>query len=280
FVKEVPFDMMGVKSGDMELCKAQLDFIGINYYRRQMVSADPKAGDGTGVHNFDAHQGPLTDFAWEVWPDSFHDLVLRISNDYKVPIEITENGCSYLDSPDEHGRVPDQRRIDFTRGYLSALGRAMSHGANVRAYHHWSLLDNFEWAEGYAQRFGLVYVDFRSQKRTIKDSGMWYAELAKAGKLSKTSAVCLRCQPPRCTLCGRRISTTASWRYFLRVELCAVSRGLFLTPRHKAAAMTSVSGTRISVIVSCLPTQPVGTSHICAAMSFAARFGNRGSFPY
>ena len=89
-----------------------------------------------------------------------------------------------MDAPDEHGRVPDQRRIEFMRGYLSALGRAISHGANVRAYHHWSLLDNFEWAEGYTQRFGMVYVDFRSQKRTIKDSAKWYAELAKTGKLA------------------------------------------------------------------------------------------------
>ena len=184
FLSENPYDMMAVKSGDMELCKAPLDFLGINYYRRQIVAAAPAGGDGSGVRNWDGHDGPLTDFAWEIWPDGFHDLVLRISNDYKLPIEITENGCSYLDSPDEHSRVPDQRRIDFTRAYLSALGRAMAHGANVRAYHHWSLLDNFEWAEGYAQRFGMVYVDFRSQKRTVKDSGKWYAELAKSGKLT------------------------------------------------------------------------------------------------
>lgn len=184
FLGENPYDMMGVKSGDMELCKAPLDFLGINYYRRQIVAAAPSGGDGSGVRNWDAHEGPLTDFAWEVWPDSFHDLVLRISNDYKLPIEITENGCSYVDAPDEHGRVPDQRRIEFMRGYLGALGRAISHGAKVRAYHHWSLLDNFEWAEGYTQRFGMVYVDFRSQKRTIKDSGKWYADLAKTGKLS------------------------------------------------------------------------------------------------
>jgi len=184
FLGENPYDVMGVKSGDMELCKAPLDFLGINYYRRQLVAANPQAGDGSGVRNWDGHDGPLTDFAWEVWPDGFHDIVLRISKDYKLPIEITENGCSYLDSPDEHGRVADQRRIDFTRGYLSALGRAMLHGANVRAYHHWSLLDNFEWAEGYAQRFGMVYVDFHSQKRTIKDSGKWFAELAKSGKLA------------------------------------------------------------------------------------------------
>jgi beta-glucosidase/6-phospho-beta-glucosidase/beta-galactosidase len=134
----------------MELCRAPLDFLGINYYRRQLISAiPPGAGeDATGVHNFDAHEGPLTDFAWEVWPDGFHDLLFRISREYKgTPLEITENGCSYLDGPGERGRIPDERRIQFLRGYLQALGGAMLHGANVGAYHHWSLLDNFEWAE-------------------------------------------------------------------------------------------------------------------------------------
>jgi len=181
-----PLEMMGVKSGDLEQCRAPLDFLGINYYRRQLVSAIPP-GEGesaTGVHNFDAHEGPLTDFAWEVWPTGFYELLMRISHEYKgVPLEITENGCSYLDSPDEHGRVPDERRIQFLRGYLDELGRAMLHSVNVRAYHHWSLMDNFEWAEGYAQRFGLVYVDFRTQKRMIKDSGKWYAKLAETGDL-------------------------------------------------------------------------------------------------
>jgi beta-glucosidase len=182
-----PLELMGVKPGDMELCRAPLDFLGINYYRRQLVSAIPP-GEGEssfGLYNFDAHEGPLTDFAWEVWPDGFHDLLMRIAHEYKeTPLEITENGCSYLDCPDEKGRVPDERRIRFTKLYLHAVGRAMLHGANVRAYHHWSLLDNFEWAEGYAQRFGMVYVDFRSQKRIIKDSGYWYAKVAETGKLT------------------------------------------------------------------------------------------------
>ena len=181
-----PLDMMGVKSGDMELCRAPLDFLGINYYRRQLVSAIPP-GEGesaTGVHNFDAQEGPLTDFAWEVWPSGFYEMLMRIAREYKgTPMEITENGCSYLDSPDEHGRVRDERRIQFLQGYLKELGRAMLHSAYVRSYHHWSLMDNLEWAEGYAQRFGLVHVDFRTQKRTIKDSGKWYAKLADTGEL-------------------------------------------------------------------------------------------------
>src|SRR3989440_5904553 len=100
FVGPNPLEMMGVKSGDMEVCRAPLDFLGVNYYRRQLVSAiPPGAGeDATGVHNFDAHDGPLTDFAWEIWPDGFHDLLMRIAHEYKTtPLEITENGCSYLD---------------------------------------------------------------------------------------------------------------------------------------------------------------------------------------
>lgn len=182
-----PDEIMGVKAGDMELCKAPLDFVGINYYRRQLVAAIPPGQGETafGVNAFDATQGPLTDFAWEVWPDGFYELVMRITHEYNKPVlEITENGCSYLDGPDAHGGVPDLRRVEYLRGYISALGRAMKDGADVRAYHCWSLLDNFEWAEGYAQRFGLTYVDFRDQRRTIKNSGYWYGKLAASGNLA------------------------------------------------------------------------------------------------
>jgi beta-glucosidase len=187
FPGENPYDMMGVKSGDMELVKAPLDFLGINYYRRQLVSAiPPGTGEASaGVYTFDATQGPLTDFAWEVWPDSFYELLMRINSEYKKPVmEITENGASYVDDPDAHGVVTDDRKITYTRGHLSALGRAIKDGANIRAYHHWSLLDNFEWAEGYTQRFGLVWVDFRDQRRIIKNSGHWYAKLTANGNLT------------------------------------------------------------------------------------------------
>jgi len=187
FVGANPLERMGVRPGDMKLIRAPLDFLGINYYRRQLVSAiTPGEGESsTGVHNFDAHEGPLTDFAWEVWPDGFYELLMRLTREYNKPVmEVTENGCSYLDSPDERDRVPDERRITFLRGYLGAMARAMKEGADIRGYHCWSLLDNFEWAEGYTQRFGLTYVDFRTQKRTIKDSGKWYAKLASTGALT------------------------------------------------------------------------------------------------
>ncbi|MGB2625783.1 MAG: GH1 family beta-glucosidase [Candidatus Acidiferrum sp.] len=184
-----PLEAMGVKPGDMESVRAPLDFIGINYYQRTIVAAAPVGKDSAraylGVSDRTGNEGTLTDMGWEVWPDGFHGMVMRITSDYNKPvIEITENGASYLDAPDAHGAVPDQRKVDYLRGYLSALGRSMKDGANVRAYHCWSLLDNFEWAEGYTQRFGIVYVDFRDQRRIVKESGHWYAKLAASGNLT------------------------------------------------------------------------------------------------
>jgi beta-glucosidase len=179
-----PEKIFALQAGDMEAVRAPFDFLGVNYYFRTKVAYDPDKGDGLQFRTEDAREGPLTDFGWEVWPDAFEKLLVRLSKDYNLVMEVTENGCSYLDSPDERNRVPDQRRIDFYRGYIAALSRAMQQGAKIRAYHAWSLLDNFEWAEGYAQRFGLTYVDFRTQKRTVKDSGRWYGQLAASGKLT------------------------------------------------------------------------------------------------
>ena len=112
---------------------------------------------------------------------------MQISREYGFPpIEITESGCSYLDAPyaREGGRVPDARRIAFFRSYLTALARTLQDGAKVRSYHAWTLLDNFEWADGYSQRYGLTYVDFRDQTRTLKDSAKWYAQVAATGRVA------------------------------------------------------------------------------------------------
>jgi beta-glucosidase len=177
-------EMLGVQPGDMEIVKVPLDFFGINYYDRTIVSAAANPGQ-LNLDSVEAKQGPHTEFGWEVWPDGFYALLARITRDFDKPvIEITENGCSYGDTPYDGGTIPDQRRTDFFRGYIGAVARAIKDGANIRGYHAWSLLDNFEWAEGYSQRFGLTYVDFRNQKRTIKDSGIWYGNLAATGKLS------------------------------------------------------------------------------------------------
>lgn len=184
FVDGVPEAALGVREGDLERVRAPLDFIGVNLYTRTIVEA-ADVGLGLGARParlMGGDQGPRTDFNWEVWPDALHDMVVRLTKDFDAPeIEITENGCSYGDGPDEHGVVDDTRRIEFHRGYLEALARAIDAGARVRGYHVWSLIDNFEWAEGFAQRFGLVHVDFESQRRTRKASARWYADVAASG---------------------------------------------------------------------------------------------------
>jgi beta-glucosidase len=99
-------------------------------------------------------------------------------------IEITESGCAYNDVPDAKGVIADGRRIEYHRQYLAAVARAISDGADVRGYHAWTVIDNFEWAEGFSQRFGLAFVDFKTQKRTIKNSGRWYAKVAAQNALA------------------------------------------------------------------------------------------------
>jgi beta-glucosidase len=161
--------------------RAPLDFIGINLYSRMLVRADAKDRLGLGARSLGmgGDTGPKTDFGWEVWPDSLRTMLLRVTRDYDRPVlEITENGCSYADAPEDDGVIRDQRRIDFFRGYLAALHRAIQEGADVRGYHAWSLLDNFEWAEGFAQRFGLAWTDFASCERTLKQSGEWFGRVA------------------------------------------------------------------------------------------------------
>jgi beta-glucosidase len=184
FVEGPPLERMGVRDGDLERVRAPLDFLGINLYTRTLVEHRSEDAWGLGaapVGPVGGNDGPRTDFGWEVWPDALHDMVLRITRDYDRPaIEITENGCSYGDAPDARGKVRDTRRIDFHRGYLEALARAIEAGADVRGYHAWTLMDNFEWSEGYAQRFGLAWVDFTAPKRArlLKDSSRWYGGVA------------------------------------------------------------------------------------------------------
>ena len=182
FVEGVPEERMGVRPGDGETVRAPLDFIGINLYTRTFVREDPADARGLGaqpVGPTTSDVGPTTDFGWEVWPDALRDLVLRITRDYERPvIEITENGCAYGDGPDAKGVIHDDRRIEFYHGFLASLHQAIAQGADVRGYHAWSLLDNFEWAAGYTQRFGLAWVDFATGRRTLKQSGRWYAAVA------------------------------------------------------------------------------------------------------
>jgi beta-glucosidase len=193
-----PAVFMKIQQDDMNLVRAPLDFIGINLYYRVMVSApalSERLSDSRllllPARMTGGQKGPKTDKGWEVWPQSMYEMVMRITRDYGRPVlEITENGCSYNDGPFTDGqstdgkithnkivggKINDARRVAYHRSYLSELARAIGDGADVRGYHAWSLMDNFEWAEGFSQRFGLTYVDYKTQKRTIKASGTWYA---------------------------------------------------------------------------------------------------------
>jgi beta-glucosidase len=179
-----PAAFMKIQQGDMDLVRAPFDFIGINLYYRTMVSApalSERLSDARllllPARMMGGQKGLKTDKDWEVWPRSIYDMVMRITRDYDRPVlEITENGCAYNDAPGADGKINDARRITYHQQYLSELARAIGDGADVRGYHAWSLMDNFEWAEGLSQRFGLVYVDFKTQKRTIKASGAWYGK--------------------------------------------------------------------------------------------------------
>ena len=186
-----PAVFMKIQQDDMELVRAPFDFIGINLYYRTIVSATSMSERFSDRRFFflparmaAGHKGPKTDIGWEIWPRSIYDMVMRITREYNRPvIEITESGCAYNDHPDSAGVVNDQRRVDYHGQHLAELARAMRDGADVRGYHVWSLLDNFEWAEGLSQRFGLVYVDYKTQKRTVKKSGEWYARVAAQNSL-------------------------------------------------------------------------------------------------
>ena len=202
FVGEVPYAAMGFRAGDEKIMKVGLDWVGFHYYTRRVVSQAPAgagAGGGghlgteteagtrdplTAIHVEMPTEGPLTEAGLEIWPRGMYDLVMQISREFGHPtIEISENGCCYLDTPDAGGRVPDERRTSFHRQHLAELARAIRDGAKVRAYHAWSLVDNFEWSDGYSQRYGMTYVDFRDQRRTVKDSGLWYGRAAAANRL-------------------------------------------------------------------------------------------------
>ena len=191
----LPETAMGIKSGDMEKTRAPLDFLGINLYYRTIASA-PGAMERAAhaqewlfpVKMEGGHEGPMTDIGWEVWPKSLYDMVMRITRDYNRPVlDITESGCAYNEAPDANGVVHDARRISYHQGYLAALAQTMQEGADVRGYHAWSLLDNFEWAEGFSQRFGFTYVDYKTQKRTMKESGKWYAKVAAENRVQANS---------------------------------------------------------------------------------------------
>ena len=170
-------DML-VRDGDLALIAAPIDVLGINYYRGYQVTDHGDAPDPTWVGSehvgFHPSGSPLTDSGWDVQPDELTGLLVRLHDEYPgVPLMITENGAAY-------SGVDDDSRVAFVAAHLRAAHAAIVEGVDLRGYFYWSLLDNFEWAEGYAKRFGLVHVDFATQQRTLKRSAHWYRDVITA----------------------------------------------------------------------------------------------------
>ena len=177
-----------IQPDDAATIGVRSDLLGINYYTRRVVAAG--AGDGELPWRVMPADPAIarTDTGWEIVPDALTDHLLRLRADYgDLAMLITENGAAFLDQPDPDGRIADGGRIAFLRDHLAAIHRALEAGVRVEGYFDWSLLDNFEWAEGYRSRFGLIHVDYPSGRRLIKDSGRAYAAMIEANAVGQAS---------------------------------------------------------------------------------------------
>ncbi len=173
-----PEGLTFVQEGDLDAIAAPLDFLGLNYYFRDVIRdrSIPEAENlPRTVFQAPKNEVDWTEMGWEVYPDGLFYVLNRLYCEYQPrKLYITENGCSYSDGPDQDGRVRDVRRLNYLRDHFAAAHRAIEAGVPLAGYFVWTLMDNFEWAFGYAQRFGLIWVDFETQERILKDSARWY----------------------------------------------------------------------------------------------------------
>lgn len=166
-------DAPQIEAGDMASIATPMDFMGLNYYSREVISAD-------GSWSSLSSGQEITDMGWEIYPEGLTDLLLRLHRDYRLPpMYVTENGGAFKDLLID-GRVHDAARIRYIESHIAAVAAAMRAGVRMEGYMVWSLLDNFEWASGYEKRFGIVHVDYASQRRTLKDSAMWFRDFIQA----------------------------------------------------------------------------------------------------
>ena len=168
-----------VRDGDLEHIRRPMDFLGVNYYTRQRVLHDPAARP-LPVRWADP-AGETTGAGWEVYPEGLARVLRELARQCgALPLLVTENGAAYPDEPDPQGEVHDSLRVEFLRRHLACLREAVAEGVPVRGYFVWSLLDGFEWEFGYTRRFGLVYVDFPTQRRLLKQSARWYRQVIES----------------------------------------------------------------------------------------------------
>ena len=186
FRGEYPSDMLElfgplfpeIQPGDLQTIQAPLDFVGLNYYMRAVMRHDPEIAilQASQIYPPESEYSQM----WEIYPPGMYDMLTRIQADYHPKeVYITENGVCVTDGVDFDGRVRDERRIRYLQDHLTQVQRAVRAGVPLKGYFHWTLMDNFEWAFGYRMRFGLVYVDFATQRRIVKDSGRWYKNVVQ-----------------------------------------------------------------------------------------------------
>jgi beta-glucosidase len=178
-----------VRDGDLEAIARPLDFLGVNYYRIHTITADPdrvqraqQLPGSLGAWSFPPPGVPVTSMDWPIEPEGLADLLIDLQRDYAPSkVFVTENGAAFDDEAGSDGEVDDAERIEFLRGHFEAAHEAIRAYVPLGGFFVWSLLDNFEWAEGYSQRFGLIHVDFATQERTPKGSARWYGEVIRGG---------------------------------------------------------------------------------------------------
>ena len=192
------FASMGVQEPpiepvDMQIIATPIDFLGVNYYTRMLIEGfDHSAAlDGNGVSNAGVHASgyrtlaqipgsAYTDMGWEVFPDGLESILTRLHREYAPrAMVVTESGAAFNDQWDGNSHIPDQGRINYLHAHIQSVANVINQGVPIKGYCVWSLLDNFEWSEGYRKRFGLVYVDYPTQRRIVKDSGLWYANFIR-----------------------------------------------------------------------------------------------------
>ena len=181
-----PEGMPFVLPGDLETIAADTDFLGINYYTRTLTRSEIAEEENLPVSVIQAPKNDTdwTEMGWEVYPDGLFNVLAGVYANYQpAALYIMENGASYSDGPSADGCVHDARRLRYLAAHFAAAQRAIAAGVPLAGYFVWSLTDNFEWAEGYAQRFGIIWVDFDSQERILKDSALWYREVIAANRL-------------------------------------------------------------------------------------------------
>ena len=165
-----------IQDADMGLIASPTDFLGVNYYSRELISGEADT-PGSCRRVYPVPGSSYTAMNWEVYPQGLSDLLLRLHREYApAAMLITENGAAYEDEWGRKEQISDHERQQYLQSHIQAVGHALEQGAPVRGYYSWSLLDNFEWAEGYTKRFGLIYVDYPTQQRIIKESGHWYRD--------------------------------------------------------------------------------------------------------